>query len=139
MSERGDEVIDFLNQAFLHELVNSMTYMSNAFQMVGGEERRITEWIGIDEMRHMNWLGDLIVARGARPRMDHRELNLGGNEMEGFLKRQIEMETGAIELYNKGLDICKDDPEVIGIINHILPEEKRHRVEFRKLLKRISE
>jgi bacterioferritin len=129
--------IDFLNQAFLHELVNSMTYMSNAFLMVEGEDRRITEWIGIDEMRHMNWLGDLIVARGARPRMDHRELDLSGDGLEGFLKRQIELETGAIELYEKGLDICKDDKEVIGVLKHILDEEKRHRVEFRKLLSRL--
>lgn len=130
-------MIDFLNEAFLHELVNSMTYMNNAFLMVKGEDRRITEWIGIDEMRHMNWLGDLIVARGGKPTMDHRELDLTADDLETFLINQIDLETGAIELYKKGLDICKDDPEVIGVLKHILDEEKRHRMEFRKLLKRL--
>ena len=129
------EIVEFLNDAFLHELVNAMTYMHNAFLMEEScPARRITEWVGIDEMRHMNWLGDLIVARGGRPRMDHRELDLGGKGTEASLRKQIELETEAVELYIEGIERCAIDPEVVGVLKHILDEEKRHRAEFRKLL-----
>lgn len=132
-----NEIVEILNNAFLHELVNAMTYVNNAFLMPQCNSRRITEWIGIDEMRHMNWLGDLIVARGGKPTMEHKELDFGGNSTEEFLKKQIALETEAIETYKAGIQSCQEDTEVVGVLKHILDEEKRHRMEFRKLLEEL--
>lgn len=66
--------------------------------------------------------------------MDHRELDFGGEREEEFLRRQVELENEAIEMYREGLELCSGDEEVIGVLKHILDEEKRHRSEFRKLL-----
>ncbi|MDL5503882.1 MAG: ferritin-like domain-containing protein, partial [Candidatus Methanoperedens sp.] len=97
---------------------------------------RVTEAIAVDEMRHMNWLADLIVKRGGKPSMEHKELEFGGDELRSQLKMQIAHETEAIEMYKSQINAI-DDPEVVGVLKHILDEEKRHRKEFRMRLEKL--
>jgi bacterioferritin len=81
-------------------------------------------------MRHMWWLADLITKREGKPVMQHKELDIGEEDLRGMLKRQIALETEGIEKYMSQIEIL-EDPEVIGVLKHILDEEKRHRKEFR--------
>ena len=99
---------------------------------------RVTEAISIDEMRHMNWLAELIVKRGGKPCMEHQELDFGGDDLKGQLEMQKALETDAIERYKKHIEMI-DDAEVVGVLKHILDEEKRHRKEFRIRLEKISQ
>jgi bacterioferritin len=85
----------------------------------------------------MNWLADLIVKRGGKPSMEHKELDFGGDDLRSQLEHQIVHETEAIEMYNKQIGLI-DDAEVVGILKHILDEEKRHRKEFRMRLERVG-
>jgi bacterioferritin len=97
---------------------------------------RVTEAIAVDEMRHMWWLADLITKRGGKPAMEHKELDFGGDDLKQMLEKQISLETEGIEKYKKQIETTKD-PEVIGVLKHILDEEKRHRKEFNIRLKEI--
>jgi bacterioferritin len=97
---------------------------------------RVTEAIAVDEMRHMNWLADLIVKRGGKPSMEHKVLEFGGDELRSQLEMQIAHETEAIEMYKSQINAI-DDPEVVGVLKHILDEEKRHRKEFRIRLEKL--
>jgi bacterioferritin len=54
------------------------------------------------------------------------------------LERQIELETEAIERYKQHIELI-DDAEVVGVLKHILDEEKRHRKEFRMRLAQLDE
>jgi len=54
------------------------------------------------------------------------------------LERQIALETEGIERYKQQIDAI-NDAEVVGVLKHILDEEKRHRKEFRMRLERINE
>ena len=130
-----EEIIRLLNEAFVHEIEATMIYVRNAFIMPQCDPSRVTEAIAVDEMRHMNWLADLIVKRGGKPSMEHRELDFGGDDLRGQLEKQVASETEAIEMYKKQIELI-DDPEVIGVLRHILDEEKRHRKEFRMRLER---
>jgi len=94
---------------------------------------RVTEAISVDEMRHMWWLAELIVKRGGKPSMDHGVLDFGGDDLKGQLERKIEIETDGIEIYSHQIEVI-DDSEVVGVLKHILDEEKRHRKEFRMRL-----
>jgi len=132
-----EEIIRLLNEDFVHEIEATMVYVRNAFVMSECDSSRVTEAISIDEMRHMNWLADLIVKRGGKPSMEHRELVFGGDDLKSQLELQKALETGAIERYKKQIEII-DDPEVAGVLKHILDEEKRHRKEFSMRLKRIT-
>ena len=99
----------------------------------------MTEAIGVDEMRHMNWLAELIVKRGGKPSMEHRELDFGGDDLKGQLKMQVSLEAEAVERYKKHIELIGDnDKEAVGVLKHILDEEKRHRKEFRIRLEKIT-
>ena len=98
---------------------------------------RVTEAIAVDEMRHMNWLADLIVKKGGKPSMEHKELDFGGDDLRGQLQMQVMIESEAVERYMRHIEMVGDaDKEVVGVLRHILEEEKRHRKEFRMRLDR---
>lgn len=125
-----------MNEDFVREIEATLIYVRNAFIISKCDPGRVTEAIAVDEMRHMNWLADLIVKRGGKPSMGHKELDFGGDELYGQLKKQIALETEGIEIYKHQIESI-DDPEVVGVLKHILDEEKRHRKEFRMRLEKI--
>jgi bacterioferritin len=129
----SEEVIRLLNEAFAHEIENTLVYVRNSFLMKECDPSRITEGIAVDEMRHMWWLAELITKRGGKPSMDHRVLDFGGDGLKGQLERQIALETEAIDMYKHIIDVV-DDPEVAGVARHILDEERRHRKDFKERL-----
>jgi bacterioferritin len=131
------ETIRLLNEAFVHEIEATMIYVRNAFIMPQCDPSRVTEAIAVDEMRHMNWLADLIVKRGGKPSMEHKELDFGGDDLRSQLENQIVHETEAIEMYKRQIGLI-DDAEVVGVLKHILDEEKRHRKEFRMRIERMG-
>jgi bacterioferritin len=127
------EIIALLNEDFVRELEASMIYTQNSFLMDECDPSRVTEAIAVDEMRHMWWLADLITKRGGKPTMEHKELDFGEENLQSQLKRQIKLESDGIEIYTHQIEII-DDEEVVGVLKHILNEEKRHRKEFRERL-----
>ncbi|MDD1745675.1 MAG: hypothetical protein LUQ20_07720 [Candidatus Methanoperedens sp.] len=131
------ETIRLLNEAFVHEIEAAMIYVRNAFIMPQCDPSRVTEAIAVDEMRHMNWLADLIVKRGGKPSMEHKELDFGGDDLRSQMEHQIVHETEAIEMYKRQIGLI-DDAEVVGVLKHILDEEKRHMKEFRMRIERIG-
>jgi bacterioferritin len=135
--EEVEEIIRILNEDFAGEIEATLIYVRNAFLMNQCKPSRVTEDIAIDEMRHMNWLADLILKRGGKPTMEHKELDFGGDDLKSQLKKQIALETEGIEKYKQQIDAI-DDAEVVGVLKHILAEEKRHRKEFRMRLERVD-
>lgn len=132
-----DEIIKLLNGNFVRELEASMIYTQNSFIMEECDSSRVTEAISVDEMRHMWWLADLITKRGGKPTMEHKELDFGGEDLKSMLQRQIDLESEGIEIYSEQIKIIPDE-EVVGVLKHIIDEEKRHRKEFRERLKNID-
>ena len=131
------ETIYLLNEAFVHEIEATMIYVRNAFIITRCDPSRVTEAISVDEMRHMNWLAELIVKRGGKPSMEHKELDFGGDDLRSQLEHQVVHETEAIEMYKRMIGLIEDD-EVVGVLKHILDEEKRHRKEFRMRLEKMD-
>jgi len=131
------EIIKLLNEDFVRELEASMIYTQNSFLMDECDPSRVTEAIAVDEMRHMWWLADLITKRGGKPTMEHKELDFGEGNLQSQLQRQIELESDGIKTYTHQIEII-DDEEVVGVLKHILDEEKRHRKEFRERLEKLE-
>lgn len=132
-----NQIIRLLNQDFVRELEASMIYTQNSFIMEECDSSRVTEAISVDEMRHMWWLADLITKRGGKPTMEHKELDFGGEDLKSMLQRQIELESEGIEVYSQQIELIPDE-EVVGVLKHILDEEKRHRKEFRERLENLD-
>lgn len=121
----------------MRELEATMIYVYNSFVMEECDPSRVTEAISVDEMRHMWWLSDLITKRGGKPTMEHRELDFGDKDLKSQLEQQIQLETNGINRYTEQIKII-DDKEVVGVLKHILDEEKRHRKEFRTRLEGLD-
>ena len=134
------EIVRLLNQNFVLEIEASMVYVRNAFLMNDCVPSRLTEAIAIDEMRHMNWLADLIVKKGGIPSMEHKEINFGHESLEGYLQKQYDLENEAVKRYQEQIDLIgENDAETVGTLKHILDEEKRHRKEFRLQLEGLKQ
>lgn len=133
----NDELVRILNYHFVRELEATMIYTRNSFIMEHCDPSRVTEAISVDEMRHMWWLAELIVKRGGKPTMEHKELDFGGDDLKSQLQRQIELESEGIDTYQEHINSIPDE-EVVGVLKHILDEEKRHRKEFRIRLENIK-
>lgn len=128
-----------MNEDFAREIEATMIYVRNAFLMPRCDPSRVTEAISVDEMRHMNWLAELIMKRGGKPGMEHKELDFGGDDLKGQLEMQVSLETEAVERYKKHIELIGDnDKEAVGVLKHILDEEKRHRKEFRMRLEKLT-
>ncbi|CAD6494721.1 MAG: Ferritin-like domain protein [Candidatus Argoarchaeum ethanivorans] len=122
------------------EIEASMVYVRNAFLMKDCVPSRLTEAIAIDEMRHMNWLGDLIVKKGGVPVMEHKELDFGSEDLKGYLQKQYDLENDAVKRYQEQIYLIgESDAETVGTLKHILDEEKRHRKEFRLQLEKLKQ
>ena len=132
-----DDIIRTLNEDFMRELEATLIYARNSFIMTDCASSRVTEAIAVDEMRHMWWLADLITKRGGKPTMEHKELDFGGEDLKSMLQRQIELESEGIEIYSQQIELIPDE-EVVGVLKHILDEEKRHRKEFRERLENLD-
>ncbi len=131
------EVIRLLNLDFKGELEATMLYTYNAFVIDDCEISRLIEGAAADEMRHMWWLADLITRRGGRPSMDHGKIEYMGEDVKEALRVQIQKETDGIRKYEKHVKLI-DDEEVVGVLRHIIDEEKRHRKEFKQKLEKLK-
>ncbi len=131
-----DEIIKLLNLDFKHELEATMLYIYNSFVIDDCDISRLTEAIAVDEMRHMWWLADLITKRGGRPSMEHGKIVYMGDDLKEALRRQIQKETEGLEKYEEHIKLI-DDEEVVGVLEHIIDEEKRHRREFKERLEKL--
>jgi len=129
------EVVELLNQDLSGEIEAILVYMRNA--IVSGDEAckaaRELEEIALDEMRHAEWLSELIVELGGRPSMTHRELDFGGDSPKDFVRRVVELEKEAIAQYREHISAI-DIPEVRERLEHILREEEWHLEEFEEML-----
>jgi bacterioferritin len=131
-----EDIIRILNEDFMRELEATLIYARNSFIIKDCASSRVTEAIAVDEMRHMWWLADLITKRGGKPAMEHKELDFGGDDPRRMLEKQISLETDGIEKYKEQI-VTMEDREVVGVLKHILDEEKRHRKEFRIRLEEL--
>ena len=134
---KPEKVVDLLNQDITGEIDAVMTYMRNAFVSDLCEASHELEEIGIDEMRHVEWLAGLVTELGGIPTMEHHELSFGGNTNEDFLKRSIALEKKAIKQYNDHIKVI-DHKEVVEVLNVIVWEENKHLKGFMEILEKLS-
>jgi len=130
------EIIKLLNLDFKGEHEATMLYTYNAFVIDDCEISRLIEGAAADEMRHMWWLADLITKRGGKPLMETGKIKYMEEDVREALKIQIQKETNGIEKYEEHIKLI-DDEEVVGVLKHIVEEEKRHRKEFREKLEKL--
>lgn len=131
------EIVELLNQDLSGEIEAILTYMRNAYVTDSCPPSRLMEEVAKEEMRHVEWLSELIVDLGGTPSMEHRALNFGGKEIESRLKRLIGLEGEAISMYEAHIGMVKN-AEVVRKLRRILEDELEHLKEFEGQLKELE-
>lgn len=132
----ADKIIDLLNKDLVGEIEAILTYMGHFLTIKECEPSREIEEIAVDEMRHAEWLGDMIVALSGEPAIDHASLDFGGRRTEDKLSRDVYLEEGAIKQYQEHIDVI-DNPKVKKLLNKIRMEEEEHLEKFKEMIEEM--
>ena len=135
-----DKVIEMLNADITGEIEAILTYLRHDFVLSDEncEISREMEEIARDEMRHLEWLSEMVVALGGVPTIEHAELHLEGEDLPAMLKRDVGLEQTAIKQYQDHIDAIPD-PKVKHLLRKIMNEEVEHRDDFEEMLCEVLE
>jgi len=130
------EIVELLNRDLVGEIEAILVYVKQFLTIKECAISREIEEISVDEMRHAEWLGDMIVDLGGDPKIDHATLDFGGRRMGDMLSHDMELEEAAIKQYQEHIDAI-DDPKVKKLLTKIRNEEQEHLEEFKELIEEI--
>lgn len=133
----NEEVIRMLNEDLKGEIEAILTYVKHFAVIKECKISRETEEISLDEMRHVEWLASAVVDLGGEPAIDHMPLNFGGNTVQDMLRRDVELEKGAVKQHEEHI-VAIDDPKLKKLLTKIKSEEEEHLSKFSGMLEEIS-
>ena len=130
----NEEVIALLNDDLTFEVEATLVYMHNHFVLTQAMPTQLEVFdIALDEMRHIEWLSDLIVGLGGNPELKPRQIRFAGADNVEACQRGIDLENEAIDGYTAHIAAI-DDPKIQRRLAHIREEEVDHLIEFTELL-----
>ena len=128
--------IDILNQILRWEWTGVAQY-AQAGMVVSGKWREVYAemfWGSAKEsFKHAQLIGDKIVALGGVPTVERGPINQS-DDLDEMLEHGLAFEAGAVELYNKALEICEGDRALVVLLEDILLEEQEGVDDISKLL-----
>lgn len=90
-----EEVLRLLNKDLEDEHGAIIQYLNHTYAIGEGE----IEAISRDEMRHLDWLAELIVEMGGVPSVDRGKMLSGAASVPDWMKNNVRLEDGAISQY----------------------------------------
>lgn len=124
-----EDTIALLRKDMEDEHQAIVQYLLHAYQM--GEIPLAFEVEGIarDEMRHLDWLADLITELGGDPSMQSTPPDKSRAPAAEQMAKNVALEEGAIAQYRAHIEAI-DDEKVRLVLSRILHDELAHREQF---------
>jgi bacterioferritin len=82
-----------------------------------------------DEMRHLDWLAEVIVELGGVPSLERGTMRMGGTQVPEWMQNDVALEEGAIKQYREHIGLI-DDPKIKRLLQRILSDEQAHHGSF---------
>ncbi len=127
------KIIELLNLDLQDEHGAIIQYLSHAYAMGEGELACEIEAIARDEMRHLDWLAETIVALGGQPSLKRGTQNMTGKMVPDWMSDDVSLEEGAIASYQKHIKVI-DAPTIKRLLKRILSDEQSHHGKFEKFI-----
>ncbi len=124
-----EKIIELLNADLQDEHGAIIQYLNHAYAMGEGEMSCEIEAISRDEMRHLDWLAELIVELGGQPSLKRGSMRMGGKTIPDFMANDVLLEEDAISHYKEHIKMV-DDPKVKRLLKRILADEESHHGDF---------
>ncbi len=132
------ELISVLNEAVSLEYTASIQYNQHSM-LLTGRDRRLFEDLFKDHSReslnHAKIWGDRIVYLGGVPKAEVGTIRQS-TDLTEMLEMDLEIEKKAVEVYSRAHKVCKHEPTLYMLENHILDEDKDVE-ELQKLLGKV--
>ena len=139
----NEKIIGLLNDARSRELLAISQYMVQHYELedagYGKLGDRMKE-IAIVEMKHAEDLAERILFLGGTPTTRPEGEAKKGLDIPGLLKVDIDLEAGAIKMYNDAARTCSQEGEHISkqIFQKLLQDEEEHLDEFQNTLDHVE-
>ncbi len=135
------ELLELLNEAIAAELQVSIQYMWQHVQWRGVKGFAVQEElkkIAITEMKHAEAIAERLFYLGGIPTTKPAPIFVGENLKE-MIERDKKDEEGAIQLYNKIIDVAKKENDEVTnrLFRSILADEEEHHDFFTSVLEEI--
>ncbi len=124
-----EKTIAWLNKDLEDEHGAIIQYLTHAYAMGEGEMACEIEALARDEMRHLDWLAEMIVKLGGVPSLKRGTMRMGNAAVTDWMKNDVLLEEGAIKHYKEHIEAV-DDPRIKRRLQRILSDEEAHQGKF---------
>ncbi len=131
------KIIELLNLDLQDEHGAIIQYLKHAYAMGEGEMSCEIESFARDEMRHLDWLAETIVALGGQPSLKRGTQILTGKTVPGWMENDVKLEEGAITQYKEHIKMI-DDPVIKRLLKRILADEEAHHGKFEHFVEKAK-
>jgi bacterioferritin len=124
-----EKTIALLNEDLEGEHGAIIQYLIHAYAMGEGELACEIEAIAREEMRHFDWLAEIIVELGGKPSLKRGKMRMEGKAVSDWMGQDVLLEEDAIAMYKQHIAAI-DDPKIKRLLERILSDEESHRGDF---------
>jgi bacterioferritin len=125
-----DKVLEALNLDLEHEMTSIVRYLHHSFIVAGPIRAPLVSMfrkMASDSMQHAIKLGEKIVALGGHPSIKIQEIYEPGDQtIEEMLGENLQAERQHLALYEKQLDLVKDNTPLRLMLEQVVVEESTH-------------
>ncbi len=122
----NEEIIAMLKLDMMGEHQAIIQYLAHAYAMGEVSLAYEVEAISRDEMRHLDWLADLIVELGGEPTMERAPVDFSPGTVSEQMLKNVATEQVAIDQYRDHLEAIAD-PHVRLVLTRIVHDELVHK------------
>ncbi|MCW2956647.1 MAG: rubrerythrin [Thermoleophilia bacterium] len=150
MRSERDDIVELLKQAYWMEMETVMSYVSCSINPDGLRAQEVIEALEkdvLEELGHARQFGQRIkelygVVPGSMeftPEQTYLQPPASQSDILPIIRGVIEAETGAINHYNKIIEVCDGvDPVTMDMVTTILADEEGHRRLFEGFIKEFE-
>jgi bacterioferritin len=125
-----EKVLEALNLDLEHEMTSIVRYLHHSFIVAGPIRAPLVTMfrqMATDSMQHAVKLGEKIVALGGHPSIKIQEIYEPGDQtIEEMLSENLEAEKQHLALYEKQLELVKDNTPLRLMLEQVVVEESGH-------------
>ena len=133
----NSEIIAMLNEDLKGEHMAIVQYLRHAYAMGEGEMACEIEAISREEMRHFDWLAELIVDLGGKPSLNRASFTGIADDVVQNMRFDVQAEDGAIALYRQHLEAIQDT-KIRRLLSRILSDEESHKGDFEHFVEKAG-
>ena len=128
-----EDILAMLYEDLKGEHMAVVQYLRHAYAMGEMPMAFEVEAIAREEMRHFDWLNELVVELGGKPSVERAKLYGVVENVADNMRFDVQAEQDAIVLYRQHIEAI-DDPHIRLVLSRILSDEESHRVDFTKFV-----